>query len=208
MKSKKKIFNFNNTVNEGRKKNGEEYFAVNTSLVLEESRIGVDRLPIVDDSISTPVVEEYAPNSDLQQYQQQQQQHQQQQQQQQNQAYMIDNYTNHYIAYRDTIDLPTSLSVTQFVQPETLSSPYESELSQQQVSVVLSPSERVSSSMSVDSTVSDDVTTDDNHYQLPNDSLKQQQQQELSLPISSLPEQEILAEKPVNYTILVYILKY
>ncbi|KAL4002026.1 CAP-Gly domain family protein [Acanthocheilonema viteae] len=178
---------------------------------LEESRIGVDRLPIVDDNLSTPLVE-YAPSSDSQQYQQQQQQQQyqqqqqqqyqqqyqqQQQQQQQNQAYMVDSYANHlYNAYQTRIDLPTeiksNLPVAQLIHPDALS--YGSEFPRQ-ISVALSsPAERVSSSMSIDSTISDDITIDPNHLATLHDQLEQQ-----SLPVSLPSEQETSPEIPVNY---------
>ncbi|CAG9539734.1 unnamed protein product [Cercopithifilaria johnstoni] len=167
------------------------YQPLNTSLVLEESRIGVDRLPIVDDNLSTPLVE-YAPNNDSQKYQQQQQQ------QQQNQAYMIDSHANHYNPYQISNDSPTelttNLSVTQLIHPDILS--YESEFPQQ-IPNVLSPTERVSSSMSIDSTMSDDVTVDI-HHPIPLDPLEKQQQK---LPLLvPLPEQEISPETPTTST--------
>uniref|UniRef100_A0A0R3RJC1 CAP-Gly domain-containing protein n=1 Tax=Elaeophora elaphi TaxID=1147741 RepID=A0A0R3RJC1_9BILA len=158
------------------------YPQLNTSLVLDESRIGVDRLPIVDDNLSTPLVE-YAPNIDSQLYQQQQQNH----------GYMLDSYGNHYNAYQDRNDLSTnlatSLSVTQLIHPDALSS-YGSEFPQQ-VSNVLSPTERVQSSMSIDSTGSDDVTLDTNHHlhSAFHDAFAQQRKSPLHV---SFPEQEIL----------------
>ncbi|VDK89281.1 unnamed protein product, partial [Litomosoides sigmodontis] len=118
-------------------------------------------------------------------------------QQQQQQTYMVDNYADRDIAYRDKTDLPTGLPVTQFVESETLLS-YESEFPQQQQQqqpVVLSLCERASSSMSIYSTTSDDVTVDI-HYQIPIDDLLEQQQTTASLPVSSHPEQEVSAEKP------------
>ncbi|VDK65425.1 unnamed protein product [Onchocerca ochengi] len=149
------------------------YPPLNTSLVLEESRIGVDRLPIVDDNLSTPLVE-YAPDNDMQQYQQ-------------NQAYMLDNHANHYHTYQDRIDLPAELTtnllpVTQLFHPNILSS-YGSELPQQ-VPVELSPADRISSSMSIDSTISDDATINDHPLE------QQQQQQQSPLP-KSFSEQKI-----------------
>ncbi|MCP9258064.1 Centrosome-associated protein [Dirofilaria immitis] len=153
------------------------YRQLNTSLVLEESRIGVDRLPIVDDNLSTPLVE-YTPNNDMQQYQQ-------------NQSYMLDNHANHYHAYhQDKTDLPTELStnlspIAELTHPNILTS-YGIEFPQQ-LSTALSPADRIPSRMSIDSTISDDITIDGHSLE---------QQQKLPLPIS-LPEQEV---SPVTST--------
>lgn len=158
---------------------------MNTSLVLEESRIGVERLPVVDDNLSTPLVE-YAPNNDSQHYQQ-------------HQAYMLDSYANHYHTYQGRTDLPTelatSLPVTQLIHPDILS--YGSEFPQQVPIALSSPAERVPSSMSIDSTISDDVTV--NAHTPPLDPLEQQRKSPL---LVSFPEQEISPATPVSYRIL------
>ncbi|EJD76144.1 hypothetical protein LOAG_16846 [Loa loa] len=149
------------------------YPSLNTSLVLEESRIGVDRLPIVDDNLSTPLVE-YAPSNDFQQYQQ-------------HQAYMLDNYGNNYHAYQGRTDVPTelaaSLPITQLIHSDIL--PYESDFSQQ-VPTGLSPVDRVPSSMSIDSTISDDVNV--GVHPLTLDPLEQQRKSPL---LGFPPEQEV-----------------
>uniref|UniRef100_A0A915PIW3 Uncharacterized protein n=1 Tax=Setaria digitata TaxID=48799 RepID=A0A915PIW3_9BILA len=152
------------------------YPSLNTSLVLEESRIGVDRLPIVDDNLSTPLVE-YAPSNDSQQYQQ-------------HQAYMLESYANKYHVYQDTTDLsnelPVGLPIPHLIHPDML---YESGFPEQ-LPRTSSPTDRVPSSMSIDSAASEDLiasTPAPVHYPL--------EQQHLSPP-----EQEVSPVMPTTST--------
>lgn len=110
-------------------------FAVNTSLVLEESLIGVDRLPVVDDSLSTPLVE-HAPT-----------------QQHQLHEALMNSYVNSCNEYVGRTHLPADIPTVVHVTRPDLSS-CESEFSEEVTA------KRAPSSMSVDSTISDSVTVD------------------------------------------------